>query len=61
LYIINNEKLTGAYASLGLEIAGVETFPRGSKSTDWSFQVLVILQEIRSVWWQPELLQWTSI
>jgi len=32
----------------GFDIAGVETFSSGGETTDGSFQISVILQEIRS-------------
>jgi len=32
------------------------TFSSGGETTDWSFQLSVILQEIRSAWWQLALL-----
>jgi len=56
LHIHSNEKLTGLYAGLAFDIAGVETFSSGGETTDWSFQVSVILQEIHSAQWQPALL-----
>jgi len=42
----NNEQLTGPHAGLGFDVAGVETFSSGGQTTDWSFQVSVVLQEI---------------
>jgi len=56
LYINNNENLSGSHAVRGFGKAGVETFSRGGEITDWNCQVSVILQEIRSAWWQTELL-----
>jgi len=44
LYIHKNEKLTGPHVGLGLDIAGVEILSSGVESTDWSFQVSVILR-----------------
>jgi len=55
-YIHNNEKVTGLHEGFGFDIAGLETFSRGCLTTDWSFRISVILQEIRSAWWQPALL-----
>jgi len=39
---------TGPHADRGFDIAGVEGFSSVSENTGWSFQVSVILQEIRS-------------
>jgi len=47
-YIHNNEKVTGLHEGFGFDIAGLETFSRGCLTTDWSFRISVILQEIRS-------------
>jgi len=39
-----------------LRYKGVETFSSGGETTDWSSQLSVILQEIRSASWQLALL-----
>ena len=39
-------------ATESLWYKGVETFSSGVETTNWSFQMLVILQETRFAWWQ---------
>ena len=43
-------------ATESLWYKGVATFCSGVENTDWNFQISVILQEIRSAWWQLALL-----
>jgi len=43
-------------AAVSLWYKGVATFSNGGKTTDWSFHLSVILQEICSASWQPLLL-----
>jgi len=56
LYISNKEMLTGPHAVSWFYIAGVEAFSCCGQTTYYSFEISVILQEMRSAWWHPALL-----